>query len=228
MEDDMAEPKKIIVGADNTAVFSCPVCFDSKTVPLAKLIPAKYLQAIKCPCGSEVPVKLEFVKSDNTAVLNCPACRKSQSMPVAIFKPGKNPFKVKCSCGTIVPVQLEFRKHYRKMTNLVGHYQMQDGKMAAPRPDNVKPAAARQLYGADHGKPAVCKIASLSKKGLGLQTAGLHTVEEGHMLVVAFHLDNNAQTEIKKMVVVRSVSNRHIGCEFLDDSHAQLLGFYLL
>ena len=148
-----------------------------------------------------------FVREDGTTVLKCPFCRHARTVSVAQIKDKKKIIKVKCSCQQSYSVSLELRKMYRKSTNLNGRYVNHSMK----------------------NETGMMIVKDVSMGGIGFEAVGACRIEVGHELEVTFTLDDTHASVIKKLVVVRIVRNRFVGCEFIHaHEYDKALGFYLL
>ncbi len=148
-----------------------------------------------------------FVRDDGTTVLKCPFCRHARTVSVTKIKDKKKLIKVKCSCQKSYSVSLELRKMYRKSTNLNGRY-------------------INLSLGNETG---VMIVKDVSMGGIGFEAVGSCRISVEHELKVAFTLDDTHSSVIEKMVVVRIVRGKFVGCEFLHaHEYDKALGFYLL
>lgn len=147
-----------------------------------------------------------FVKEDDNATIVCPQCSAARTLSVSQFRHRQHLLKVKCKCGYVFKAQLEFRRHIRKRTDLSGNYSF----------------TPKEMDGTG------IKIVNLSLSGASFETRTLHDMQIGQKGYLVFTLDNRKQTIIKKQVVIRTVQNRRIGCEFISDrAFEKDLGFYL-
>lgn len=146
-----------------------------------------------------------FVSETGLATLTCPNCGMTKQVLVSQYCGKYHTLKVRCRCKQFFSTQLEFRQSHRKQTNLKCFYNILPGK--------------------DGG---VASIRDISKEGIGITVSGTHNVKVGQKVKLDFSLDDHKQTPLQKQVVVRSVHNNRIGCEF---NHMQAfekdLGFYL-
>lgn len=146
-----------------------------------------------------------FVSENGVAVITCPNCGLTKQVPMAGYSGKRNRIKVRCRCHQIFSVELEFRQTHRKQTNLHGFYEIISTKGG--------------------GRAA---IEDLSKNGMGFRVSGVHNVRVGQKIMVGFSLDDQKNTPLKKMAVVRSVDDNRIGCAFRkDQAFEKELGFYL-
>ena len=161
-----------------------------------------------------------FIRQDGTAAMRCPKCGKEKVFPAIKLK-GKHKYRAKCPCKAVFYIQLEFRGKFRKETNLDGFVEKlsQDEKW-----DKIIWQSTTT-----NSHSVNCKIRNISVIGIGLVTIGTHEIKEGDLLRVDFILDTPSTPRIKKKVIVRTVKDNYIGCEFFEkDKHDQELGFYLL
>ena len=66
--------------------------------------------------------------------------------------------------------------------------------------------------------------------GLGFTALNRVRVQVGDMLKVKFTLDKKPQEIVEKDVIVRTIQDNYIGCEFTQESafRDRTLGFYLM
>jgi hypothetical protein len=154
-----------------------------------------------------------FINRDDSATFVCPQCRRSKTVDVSHVIKADRSVKVKCrcTCGHAYAVMLERRRHYRKPANLPGVYtHLADGKQVDRGPMNV---------------------IDLSRNGLKLQPVfgTQRGFQVGEKLLVEFQLDDRTKSQLKKEVVVRTVTPQFVGTEFVSDNfYENALGFYLL
>jgi hypothetical protein len=153
-------------------------------------------------------VQKAFVRQDDTTIIKCPDCKTVRNINVAKFKETKKVLKVKCGCGTLFGVSLELRKMYRKETSL-------DGRCT-------------NLSRENQSQPI--KIKDVSMSGVGFDTVlSNHGINKDDELKVEFNLDDAKCSHIEKIVVVRSVRDKFVGCEFSNSmEYDKALGFYLM
>jgi len=147
------------------------------------------------------------VRGDNTATLVCPSCNAVKNFSAAKYRNMRHRLTVRCHCKTSFPVLLNFRRNFRKPTNLPGTYEI---------------ISARGCGG------GVIQVNNLSRDGAGFTVSGLHRIEPGQVVMIEFHLNDKKQTVLKKEVLVRSVQQNVIGCEFKNSAELDKnLGFFL-
>ncbi len=148
-----------------------------------------------------------FVREDGTTVLKCPFCRHARTVSVQKIKEKKKVINVKCSCQKSYSVSLELRKLYRKTASLNGKY----------------------VNLSQNNESGMMVVKDVSMGGIGFDAVGGNQIQKGHELEVTFTLDDTHASVIKKMVVVRIVRNKFVGCEYVHaHEYDKALGFYLM
>jgi hypothetical protein len=156
--------------------------------------------------NEQAPYKA-FVKAEDEAMIVCPVCDSAKAISVTQFRHRLHLIKVKCKCGHLFKVQLEFRRHLRKETDLEGTYEL-------------KPPAA------GGGK---ILVKNLSLSGASFEVRGIHDLRIGQQGSLIFTLNNRQETVLFKTVIVKTITESRIGCEFVQDrAFERELGFYLL
>jgi hypothetical protein len=116
---------------------------------------------------------------------------------------------IKCRCGHAFRAVLEKRRRYRKNTKLPGtySYERSDGSV-------------------DKG---IMQVVDISSSGMKLKLNVGRTFKVGDKLKVEFNLDDPQHTLIDKIVIVKNVSDAHVGVAFRErEGDDPSLGFYLL
>ena len=110
------------------------------------------------------------------------------------------------------------RKHYRKDVSIGGYFSTEDTDIGMIDVSKVETL------------PTNCRINNISLGGLGFTALSRVKFEVGDKLKVIFTLDKSPPETIEKEVIVRSVNNTEIGCEFIEESGYtdRTLGFYLM
>ena len=152
-----------------------------------------------------------FISSNNTATFRCPQCGKAKTADVSQHAASDSKITVTCTCvcGHKFRCRLEKRRQYRKTADLPGKFTLlgKDGP-------------------ADTG---LMKIVDISTTGLKFKTTVPRDFPIGTELRVEFSLNDRNRTPMEKRVIVRNVSDLHVGVSFhpneLDDP---ALGFYLM
>jgi diguanylate cyclase (GGDEF)-like protein len=101
---------------------------------------------------------------------------------------------------------MERRQYYRKEVQLAGGYE---------NPET--------------GESGDILVENVSLNGLGFTTLLNHRLSRNALVKATFRLDDSRRTEISRMVRVRYVADRYVGCQFSDQkSYDSDLGFYLM
>jgi hypothetical protein len=147
------------------------------------------------------------VRDNNTATLMCPSCGAVKHIAAEKFRHGRHTFNVRCRCQLVFSVLLDFRSHYRKPTSLPGTYEIiSEGGVGG----------------------GIIHINNISRGGIGFTVSGLHRIEKDQVLHVEFQLNDKKKTALKKQVVVKSVLQNAIGCQFKETTVMErALGFFL-
>jgi hypothetical protein len=148
-----------------------------------------------------------FIGSNDMATFKCPECNKTKTTNVSRFRNIQQAVRVKCKCpcGHTYSALLERRKHIRKDTHLAGTFIHENG--------------------VDRG---TMDILDLSRSGLRIKTNFPANIKVGDKMRLEFTLDDKQFSKVSKEVIVRSVSGRSIGTEFVSLEHFDKLGSYLL
>jgi len=147
------------------------------------------------------------VRENNTATLMCPACGAIKHIAAEKFRYGCHTINVRCRCQQLFTVLLDFRRHYRKQTSLPGTY---------------------EIISEDGIGGGIIHINNISRGGVGFTVSGLHRIEKEQELLVEFQLNDKRKTTLKKRVLVKSVRQNAIGCQFKDNAEMErALGFFL-
>ena len=165
--------------------------------------------------GENIPFQKINVRKDNTVTLSCPSCLLVRDISV---DNSKHSFTVNCPCGTTYGVNLNFRKQYRKEVSIGGFYTLGDEDIGSTQSANVPTV------------PINCRITNISLGGIGITILGRMRVKLEDTLRVRFTLDKDPPEIIEKDVIVKSVNNNNIGCEFIEKTgfSDRTLGFYLM
>lgn len=101
---------------------------------------------------------------------------------------------------------MERRQYYRKNVQLAGQYENPDTSESGD-----------------------FLLENLSLNGIGFTTLLGHALTRNALLKVRFRLDDSRRTEVTRLVRVRYLSDRYVGCQFADQkSYDGDLGFYLM
>jgi len=146
---------------------------------------------------------LAAVQQDLTPLLGlCDACR----LDVAGFR------KIRDVASNIYQLlneekqAMERRRYYRKNVQLAGRFE---------NPET--------------GESGDFLVENLSLNGLGFSTLINNRLDKNAVIKIGFRLDDSRRTEIVRLVRVRYVIDRYVGCQFSDQkSFDGDLGFYLM
>jgi len=71
-------------------------------------------------------------------------------------------------------------------------------------------------------------VKDITMGGLGPEAVGEIRIQKEHELEVTFNLDDDDSSLIRKLVMVKIVKGRYVGCEFRHSfGYDKALGFYL-
>lgn len=155
--------------------------------------------------------KKAYVTDDNKATFVCDVCQHARIADVARYKNfGKVlTVKCKCKCGHQFEVTLEKRAMVRKPVFLAGTY--------------------THITSAGDKIEGRMVVRDLSRKGLQLELKTDHNFQVDDALDVDFRLDDTAESQVLKSIIVRNVRDRKLGTEFSDAGEFdKMLGVYLM
>ena len=189
--------------------------FDVEGHAVKKVVHEALKPAVK---KSEIPIQSVNVGKGNHITLSCPDCLLVREMSVDKHMGRKHFLTVNCPCGTTYGINLNFRKHYRKEVSIGGYYTADES--AAGWTDNGNLPTV----------PINCRIKNISMGGLGFTALNKVRVQVGDTLKVRFTLDKIPPEIVDKDVIVRTIKDYYIGCEFIAEAgHTdRTLGFYLM
>ncbi len=166
----------------------------------------------------DLPTQDLNVRKGNLVTLSCPSCLFVRDVSVEKYAGAKHSLIVNCPCGTTYGVNLNFRKQYRKEVSIGGYYTSADEDFGSTDSGNVPTV------------PINCRIKNISMGGLGFTVLGQVRVQVGDTLKIRFTLDKEPPEIIEKEVIVKTIHDNYIGCEFIEESGYtdRTLGFYLL
>jgi len=167
---------------------------------------------------ANIPIQDLNVRKDKKVTLSCPDCLLVREISVDKYMGHKHFLTVNCPCGSTYGVNLNFRKHYRKDVSIGGYYTTDDADVGWADSGNVPTV------------PINCRIKNISMGGLGFTTLSRVRVQVGDTLKVKFTLDKVPPEIVEKEVIVRTIQDNYIGCEFTQESGYgdRTLGFYLM
>jgi hypothetical protein len=191
--------------------------FDTKGQVVKKVAPETPLKADARK--KALPVQNLNVQKSKRVPLSCPDCLLVREISVDKYMGRQHFITVNCPCGTTYGVNLNFRKHYRKDTSMGGYYSTADAKKV----DWID-------TGNDTSIPINCRIKNISMGGLAFIALNRVRVQLGDRLRVKFTLDKVPPEVVEKDVIVRTVQDNYIGCEFIAEEGYtdRTLGFYLM
>jgi glyoxylase-like metal-dependent hydrolase (beta-lactamase superfamily II) len=161
----------------------------------------------------DLPIQNLNVRKDKRISLSCPDCLLMHEISVEKHMEDNHFLTVNCPCGTSYGANLNFRKHYRKDVSIGGYFSG----------DNADTGNVSTV-------PINCRIKNISMGGLGFTTLNRVRVQVGDTLKVKFTLDKVSPEIVEKEIIVRTIKDNYIGCEFTQESEFsdRTLGFYLM
>ncbi len=156
-------------------------------------------------------VEKVYVSAESTATFVCPKCSRSRIEDVSLYLEADCEIKAKarCKCGHRFEATVDRRKHYRKTTNLVGIYMIDE-----------------------KGITGQMTVKDISRSGLKFHVHIQPAFKIGARILVEFRLDDRFKTSISKSVIVKSIKDGYVGTQFvsIDATSAidRAIGFYLL
>jgi glyoxylase-like metal-dependent hydrolase (beta-lactamase superfamily II) len=157
------------------------------------------------------------VRKDYKVAVSCPKCAKVRDISVEKYLDHKHLLTFNCSCGNTFGVNLNFRQNYRKQVSIGGYYRTEE-------------EIGSDESGAMPTVPVNCRIKNISMGGIGFTALGQIRAQVGDKLMVKFTLDREPPEIIEKEVLVKTIQDNYIGCEFIEESGFtdRTLGFYLM
>jgi len=147
-----------------------------------------------------------FIDKEDFSAITCPECGFVKRADLSKFKGTSKPLKAKCKCGAKFECNIEFRQFFRKATKLAGEF-IVVGKRSVVR----------------------VLVEDISQQGLGFTLIEPCEVAMDDIIDVTFTLDNRHRTVIRKRLVIRSIREKFIGCEYTEKSgYDKELRFYLM
>jgi len=230
--DKFADKNKINVLEENVDIPGFEIIIDNKTlsdtsselsiedVPKSRgksspTATKKKMRFKKDAPSDDKVIERVYPREDGKIQLTCSNCGLKEIVPPNPFNEIGYTLLATCPCGHSFSIMRELRWFYRKKLHLNGFY-----KPLEPDKHSLKYTSKRWV-------PMV--ILDLSKSGIRFSALGNIPYQIGEKLMVKFNLDNSSQTLIKKVVTVKSVAGKTVGCQFEGtDQHDTTLGFYLL
>jgi hypothetical protein len=219
------------------ATFTCPNCGYEKTLKAPGESSRAVCYQVKCKCGQTYACRFEpsaihkpeqtegtyspledgeashgrvhvyIVGKNGTASIVCRKCGSERRVNPKDDAVLRYPFRYRCKCGHTFVCRIEQREHYRKELSLKGKY--------------INQRTGDEDY---------TLIKDISLGGLSIMPFnGSDKIREGDILKVSFDLEDGKGTVIDRLVRVKSVLEKKVGCEFLEKPlYDQELGFYSL
>jgi PAS domain S-box-containing protein len=154
-----------------------------------------------------------LLSGGQVANVACKNCNHQKQLDISEIRTLGTQLKVTCTCGETMFIKVELRQEHRKRVEL-------EGMFIRSRNDHLA------LKSDDWGRIRVC---NLSRHGVGFKASAKTELRVGDLLRVKFTLDNTAGSVIQKAVVVRSVTEGVVGCQFVgQDACDVTIGFYML
>ena len=158
-------------------------------------------------------VNTALLKDGKTANIACKHCNHQKLLDISVIQNIGTRLKATCTCGNEMYIKIELRREHRKMVHLEGVYIRGRGDRIAMKSD-------------DWGR---ILIENLSRHGIGFKVFGKPDVRVNDRFRVKFTLDNTASSVVQKEVVVRSVVEEAIGCQFVGKDPCDVtIGFYMM
>ena len=158
-------------------------------------------------------ISTALLKDGKTANIACKHCNSQRLLDISEIRTIGTRLKATCACGNEMYIKLELRREHRKMVNLEGVFIRGQGDRLAMKSD-------------DWGR---IQIDNISRHGIGFKVFGMQDVRVNDRFRVKFTLNNTARSVIQKEVVVRSVADETIGCQFVgQDACDVTIGFYMM
>lgn len=154
-----------------------------------------------------------LLKDGKTANVACKNCNRQKRIDISEIRTLGTRIKATCVCGNEMFFKVELRREHRKTVNLEGVFIRGPGDRIAMKSD-------------DWGG---IRIHNLSRNGIGFTCLDNQDIRVKDRFRVKFSLDNTARSMIQKEVLVRSVIDERVGCQFTStDACDVTLGFYML
>ncbi|MCP4106591.1 MAG: hypothetical protein GY749_13825 [Desulfobacteraceae bacterium] len=136
-----------------------------------------------------------YVSNDNLAQFECPKCSKSKITDVSNYKSYHKAVKIKvrCVCGHSHSVLLERRRHFRKKVNMPG------ACIWGENEDEIK---------------IPMTVIDLSCYGLRCEMTGSGSLDIDDELLVEFRPVKKKEVWVRRDIIVRNITDFHIGAEF--------------
>ena len=157
----------------------------------------------------EVLMKVvQIVISDltKTSKVTCPYCGKSKYIPNAQLRLLSHALQAKCTCSQAFQIMVNRRGFPRKKVQFEGELFLPGAQERAARVD----------------------IRSISVGGIGFMAEGA-SLQVGDVFTLAFHLDDEFNTEVREEIEVSHIHGEAIGAKFTGpNAYNPDLDFYLM
>jgi PAS domain S-box-containing protein len=154
-----------------------------------------------------------LLKDGKTVNVACKNCNRQKLLQFSDIRLLGTQLKATCVCGNEMYIKIELRREHRKTVRLEGVFIRGPGDRIALKSD-------------DWGR---ILITNLSRNGIGFKVFDKQDIRANDRFRVKFTLDNTASSVVQKAVVVRSVNDGIIGCEFTGQDPCDVtLGFYMM
>ncbi len=158
-------------------------------------------------------VGIVLLKDGKTANIACKHCNRQKLLDISEIRAIGTRLKATCACGMEMFIKVELRREHRKNVHLEGVFIRGRGDRIALKSD-------------DWGR---ILIDNISRHGIGFKVYDKQDLRINDRFRVKFTLDNTAGSEVQKQVVVRSVAEETIGCQFVGQAPCDVtLGFYMM
>jgi hypothetical protein len=156
-------------------------------------------------------VEKVYISAESTATFICPKCSRSRTQDLSLYLEVDHEIKAKirCKCGHRFETTVDRRKYYRKTTNLVGVYLIDE-----------------------KGITGQMTVKDISRGGLKFHVHTQPAFKIGARILVEFRLDDRLKTSVSKSVIVKKITDGYVGAQFvsIDPTSAidKAIGFFLL
>jgi hypothetical protein len=148
-------------------------------------------------------MEIVYVDGTNHATIVCQKCGLDKKIDFTDFKDTHKRMKANCPCGEVFQFTLEFRQTYRKNFRLAGEYFVQE-----------KDEKGEML------------IEEISANGIRFASLKPHNISKDDKVELKFNLDNPMRTEIRELVKIIWINDRHVGAQYIDQSRLKRIWFF--
>ena len=111
--------------------------------------------------------------------------------------------KAKCPCGESFRFNLKFQQTYRKKFRLAGEYLIKEK------------AEKREIL-----------IEDISATRIRFSSLKPHNISKDDTVELKFNLDNPMKTEIRELVKIIWLNDRHVGAQYIDQNRLKRVWFF--